>query len=118
MPEEMNIINLPKNVNLAGRLTQSFALILLQALALHRCVRSVGRQAGGAMLRAALLLWRGEGVLITMGWVLPERGPAAGKLPASAAPRKHHSHLHLQRQRDGISVIATEDIQARGACFG
>lgn len=99
MPEEMNIINLPKNVNLPSRLIQSFALIPLQALALHGRVRSVGRQAGGAMLRAASLLWKGEGVLITVGWVLPERGPAGGKLPTSAPPRKHHSPSSAEAAR-------------------
>lgn len=56
MPEEMTIKNLPTNMNLPGRLIQSFSLILLQVLALPHHVLSVGGQEE-VTLRAASLLW-------------------------------------------------------------
>lgn len=75
------------------------------------------------MLRAASPLWKGEGVLQTaagafVGLVPAKHKSATGKLLISAALRKPHSHLHLQRQRKDIEVIATEHTQAQGGCLG
>ena len=89
------------NMNLPGRFIQSFLLILLQVMVLHQCLWLVSRQEESSSEQYHFS--GGEKVFCKplqafMGWVLPEHGTVAGKLPSSTAPRKSQSQLHLQRQ--------------------